>query len=129
MLLRADVVDLDGARLVLAEQVLQRVEVVLRLVDGSGKELNAEKILADLPPPAPQVRNFMESVRERRKFALNESNGFRSCTMFNLAIAAERTGRGFRFDPVSLRAVDDEEANRFLYPSMRGPWENEFYKA
>ena len=101
----------------------------LRLVDGSGKELNAEKILADLPPPAPQVRNFMESVRERRKFALNESNGFRSCTMFNLAIAAERTGRGFRFDPVSLRAVDDEEANRFLYPSMRGPWDEEFYKA
>ena len=71
----------------------------------------------------------MESVRERRKFALNECNGFRSCTMFNLAIVAERTGRGFRFDPVSLRAVDDEEANRFLYPSMRDPWEKEFYKA
>ena len=44
----------------------------LRLVDGSGKELDAEKVLAELPPPAPQVRNFMESVRERRKFALNE---------------------------------------------------------
>ena len=101
----------------------------LRLVDGSGKELDAEKVLSELPPPAPQVRNFMESVRERRKFALNECNGFRSCTMFNLAIVAERTGRGFRFDPVSLRAVDDEEANRFLYPSMRDPWEKEFYKA
>ena len=99
----------------------------LRLVDGNGKELDAEKILAELPDPAPQVRDFMESVRERKPFALNESNGFRSCTMFNLGIVAERLGRGFRFDPVGLHAVDDEEADRFLYPSMREPWRKEMF--
>ena len=71
----------------------------------------------------------MESVRTRKAFALNERNGFRSCTMFNLAIAAERLGRGFAFDPVSLHAVDDPAADRFLYQSMREPWAREFMKA
>jgi hypothetical protein len=49
--------------------------------------------------------------------------------MFNLAIAAERLGRGFEFDPVALRAKNDVAADRFLYQSMREPWEEEFYKA
>ena len=99
----------------------------LRLVDGDGKEMDSAKILAELPEPAPQVTDFMESVRERKTFALNESNGFRSCTMFNLAIVAERLGRGFRFDPVALKAVDDPAANRFLYQSMRQPWAKEMW--
>ena len=100
----------------------------LRLVDGSGKELDAEKILSDLPEPAPQVTDFMESVRERKTFALNESNGFRSSSMFNLGIVAERLGRGFDFDPDTLHAVNDPAAERFLYPSMREPWATEFMK-
>ncbi len=100
----------------------------LRLVDGSGRELDAEKVLAELPEPAPQVTDFMESVRERKAFALNESNGFRSSSMFNLGIVAERLGRGFDFDPDTLHAVDDPAAERFLYPSMREPWATEFMK-
>ena len=98
----------------------------LRLVDGTGKELDAEKIIAGLPKPAPQVTDFMTSVRERRKFALNEANGFRSCTMFNLAIVAERLGRGFRFNPDTLLS-DDLAANRFLYPVLRAPWHKEMF--
>ncbi len=102
----------------------------LRLVDGSGRELDAEKVLAELPEPAPQLTDFAEAVRTRKPFALNECNGFRSCTMFNLGIVAERLGRGFDFDPVTLRAVDDEAANRFLYQEdrMREPWKSEFMK-
>ena len=84
--------------------------------------------LAELPEPAPQVTDFMESVRERKTFALNESNGFRSATMFNLGIAAMRLGRGFDFDPVALRAKDDPAADRFLYQSMRETWATEFMK-
>ena len=99
------------------------------LVDGNGKRLDTQKVLADLPEPAPQVTDFMESVRTRKTFALNESNGFRSCTMFNLAIAAERLGRGFEFDPVKLVAKDDEAANRFLYQDMREPWSSMFWNA
>ena len=101
---------------------------VFGMLDGNGKRMDAAAILKDLPEPTPQVSDFMESVRERKTFALNESNGFRSCTMFNLAIVAERLGRGFRFDPVSLHAVDDPAAERFLYQSMREPWAGEFMK-
>jgi hypothetical protein len=70
----------------------------------------------------------MDSVRTRRKFCLNEDTGFRSCTMFNLAIVAQRLGRGFMFNPDTLHAVDDPAAERFLYQSMREPWASEFAK-
>ncbi len=96
----------------------------LRIKDANGwwPEEKVLKTLADLPEPAPQVTDFMESVRERKPFALNESNGFRSSTMFNLAIVAWRLGRGFEFDPVSLHAKNDPAAERFLYQDMREPW-------
>ena len=47
--------------------------------------------------------------------------------MFNLGIVAERLGRGFEFDPVTLRAKDDPAADRFLYQSMREPWRTEMW--
>ena len=102
----------------------------LRLKDANGwwPEEKVLATLAELPKPAPQQTDFIDSCRNRKTFALNESNGFRSCTMFNLAIVAERLGRGFRFDPVSLHAVDDPAAERFLYQSMREPWAGEFMK-
>ena len=98
------------------------------MLDANGKRIDVAKILAELPDPAPQVTDFVESVRTRKPFALNESNGFRSCTMFNLAIAAERLGRGFEFDPVTLHAKNDPAAERFLYQSMREPWASEFVR-
>ncbi len=101
----------------------------LRIKDNTGWWPDAKVVdyLKSLPEPAPQITDFMESVRTRKPFALNETNGFRSCTMFNLAIVAERLGRGFKFDPVKLRAVDDEAADRFLYQSMRQPWAKEMW--
>jgi hypothetical protein len=45
--------------------------------------------------------------------------------MFNLAIVAQRLGRGFEFDPVSLHAKNDPAAERLLYQSMREPWASE----
>ncbi len=99
----------------------------LRLVDRTGKELDAEKVLSELPKPAPQQTDFIDSCKNRKTFALNESNGFRSCTMFNLGIVAERLGRGFEFDPVALRAKNDPAADRFLYQSMRSPWDREMW--
>ena len=101
----------------------------LRLKDANGwwPEEKVLATLAELPKPAPQQTDFIDSCRNRKTFALNESNGFRSCTMFNLAIVAERLGRGFRFDPVALRAVDDQAADRFLYQGMRAPWKKEMW--
>ena len=101
---------------------------VFGMLDADGNRMDVARILSGLPEPAPQQTDFMDSVRTRRKFCLNEETGFRSCTMFNLAIVAERLGRGFRFDPDTLHAVDDPAAERFLYQWMREPWATEFYK-
>lgn len=80
-----------------------------------------EKKLAGLPDPAPQITDFHESVRTRKKFALNEANGFRSCTMVNLGVTAHRLNKSLKFDPVTLK-FDDPEANKLITQPMRGPW-------
>jgi myo-inositol 2-dehydrogenase / D-chiro-inositol 1-dehydrogenase len=84
---------------------------------------NLADILQQQPDPAPQQTDFMESIKLRRPFALNERNGFRSCTIVNLGLTAMRLGRGFKFDPVRLRAVNDPAADAFIYQQMRSPWE------
>jgi predicted dehydrogenase len=83
---------------------------------------NLEKKLASFPDPDPQMVDFSESVRTRRKFALNEANGHRSCTLINLAKTAVELGRNLRFDPVKQVYIDDDEANRLLDQPMRAPW-------
>ena len=103
----------------------------LRIKDANGwwSEEKVLKTLAELPKPAPQQTDFIDSCANRKKFALNEANGFRSSTMFNLAIVAWRLGRGFEFDPVTLHAKNDEAAERFLYQEdmMREPWRKEMF--
>lgn len=83
---------------------------------------NLEKIINSLPDPEPQITTFTESVITRKKFALNEENGHRSCTMVNLGVIALRLGRNLKFDPVKQRFIDDEGANRLIDPPMREPW-------
>lgn len=43
-----------------------------------------EKKLSDYPEPEPQVTDFIECVKTRQPFALNERNGFRSATIVNM---------------------------------------------
>lgn len=81
-----------------------------------------DKILNSLPDPEPQITSFSESVRTRRKFALNEINGHRSCTLVNLGVIAVRLGRNLKYDPVNERFIDDEGANRLIDQPMRDPW-------
>ena len=75
-----------------------------------------------LPDPEPMISDFNVSIRTRKKFGLNEENGFRSCVLVHLADIAVRVGRKLRFDPVKLRFIDDEEANRLVEQPMRAPW-------
>ncbi len=84
---------------------------------------NINDIIQQQPDPEPQQTDFLQSVKLRRPFALNEHNGFRSCTIVNLGITAMRLGRGFRFDPVKLMAVNDPAADAFIYQQMRSPWD------
>ena len=81
-----------------------------------------EKKLADYPEPEPQVTDFIECVKTRQPFALNEKNGFRSATIVNMGAVALRLNRTLNFDPVKLEFIDDEAANRLLDQPMRAPW-------
>lgn len=84
-----------------------------------------EKKVAELPDPKPQVTDFIQAVKTRTKFALNEMNGHRSCTLINLAKIAVETGRPLRFDPKTQRFIDDDKANAYISQPMRGPWKIE----
>ena len=54
---------------------------------------NFEEKVASLPEPEPQQTDFHDSVRMRTKFALNEENGHRSCTIVNLGVIALKLRR------------------------------------
>ena len=81
-----------------------------------------EKKLADFPEPEEQNVNFLACIRNRQKFALNEMNGHRSCTIVNMGAVALQLNRTLEFDPVKELFVNDEEANRLVNQPMRAPW-------
>ena len=83
---------------------------------------NIKEKVAALPEPEPQLGDFNEAIKTRRKFALNEANGHRSCTLVNLSVIAVRLGRRLRFDPDKQRFIGDEQANRLIEQPMRAPW-------
>lgn len=79
--------------------------------------------LDSLENPPEQLGDFLKAVVDRKKFALNEENGHRSCTLVNLGKIALRTRRKLNFDPVSQRFTDDPEANSYAEQPMRAPWD------
>ena len=83
---------------------------------------NLQSFIQTLPDPEPQIGLFSESVRTRQKFALNEMNGHRSCTLVNMGLIAVRLGRTLHFDPDTQSFPNDEEANRLVWQPMRAPW-------
>jgi len=94
-----------------------------KLFNGFKSDIpNLKEKLAMMPDPAPQVTNFLDSVKYRTPFALNESNGFRSCTLINMGKIALQLGRTLQFDPVNQVFINDAEANYLINPPMRGPW-------
>jgi len=84
-----------------------------------------EQKLGELPDPEPQLTDFIQAVRTRKPFALNEANGHRSCTLVNLAKIAVQTGRPLRFDSKTQRFIDDDKANAYISQPMRAPWKIE----
>ena len=77
-----------------------------------------------LPAPPPQQTDFLDSVRTRKKFALNERNGFWSCTLINIGITAHRLNKNLKFDSKTLK-FDDPAANALINQPMRAPWKIE----
>ncbi|MDD2475367.1 MAG: Gfo/Idh/MocA family oxidoreductase [Dysgonamonadaceae bacterium] len=83
---------------------------------------NWEKKLADFPEPPAQNTDFIESIHTRQKFALNEINGHRSCTIVNMGAIALQLNRTLEYDPINEVFINDTEANRLLDQPMRSPW-------
>ncbi|MBW7892441.1 MAG: gfo/Idh/MocA family oxidoreductase, partial [Chitinophagaceae bacterium] len=83
---------------------------------------NLEQKLASFPDPLPQVTDFIDAVKNRKKFALNEANGHRSATIVNMGKIALQLGRSLKFDPEKQEFINDEGANRLLNPPLREPW-------
>jgi myo-inositol 2-dehydrogenase/D-chiro-inositol 1-dehydrogenase len=83
-----------------------------------------KKKIAELPDPPAMITDFHESVRTRKKFALNEQNGFWSCTIVNLGKIAHRTNKSFKFDPEAMK-IDVPECQALIDQPMRGPWKIE----
>ena len=80
------------------------------------------EIIASCPDPEPRITTFSESVRNRKKFALNEVNGHRSATIVNMGVIALRLGRNLEFDPDKQEFINDDEANKLINQPMRGDW-------
>src|SRR5690554_4656181 len=83
---------------------------------------NIQGVIDSIPDPEEQITLFSDSVKTRRKFALNEENGHRSATVVNMGIIALRLGRTLEFDPVKQEFINDEEANRLIDQPMRTSW-------
>jgi len=83
---------------------------------------NLRTKLDQFPDPEPHVTQFAESVKTRQKFALNEINGHRSCTLINLAKIATIVNRPLSYDPDAELFINDEQANLLLDEPARAPW-------
>jgi predicted dehydrogenase len=81
-----------------------------------------DRKLAEFPEPAAQQTDFVDAVKNRKTFALNEANGFRSCTLVNLGLIAMRVHRNLKFDPIKQEIVGDEEAKQLMDQPMRAPY-------
>lgn len=118
----------DGCRIILDGEDREKDAAFIEGPGGKvypGMRTEAPDLMKKLeafPEPEPQITNFLTSVKTRRKFALNEQNGHRSCMLVNIAKIAVQLGRGLKFDDKTQRFVGDEEANRLVSQPMRAPW-------
>ena len=83
---------------------------------------NVWNLINELPDPEPQNTDFLECVRTRRHFALDEIKGHHSSTVVNMGVCALRLGRTLHFDPVKLRFIGDDAANLLIDQPARGEW-------
>lgn len=118
----------DGCKIVLDGENKDKDAAFLEGPDGKlFKGFNSDipdllKKVNTMHDPQPQVTDFIQAVKSRTKFALNEENGHRSCTIVNMGKIALRLGRSLKFDPDRQIFPDDPAANRLINQPMRAPW-------
>ena len=80
-------------------------------------------LINELPDPEPQRTDFLDCIKTRQKFALNEQNGHHSCTLVNMGAVGLRLGRSvLNFDPKTQLFIGDDAANALVDQPMRGEW-------
>lgn len=120
----------DGCQIVLEGEGYETLGKVPYIEGPGGKVYrgfectipNVMEKISEMPDPEPQNTDFLECVRTRRRFALDERIGHRSCTLVNLGACALRLNRTLHFDPETQLFVGDDAANRLIDQPMRGPW-------
>ncbi len=125
----------DGCQIVLEGEGFESGNKIPYIEGPNGKvfkgfecEINGEtrpdimSVIAELPDPEPQNTDFIECVKSRELFALNEGNGHRSATIVNMGLAALRLNRTLEYDPVNEMFINDEAANRLIDQPMCGQW-------
>lgn len=83
-----------------------------------------EKKVAELPEPPAQVTDFHQAIREKKLFALNQNNGFNSCTLVNLGKIAHRTNTNLVFDPAKMEITNSKLANSLIHQPDRPKWDH-----
>lgn len=76
----------------------------------------------ELPDLPPRNTDFLECVRTRKKFDLDEQRAYHSATIVNMGVCALRLNRTLHFDPLTQRFINDEAANLLIDQPMRRPW-------
>ena len=118
----------DGCEIVLDGQNKDRSAAFLsgpagKIFRGFESDIpDFEAKVARLPEPEVPVTDFLKAVKTRQKFALNELNGHRSCTLVNLAKIGVQTRRVLHFDRQTQRFIDDPKADSLVSQRVRGGW-------
>lgn len=68
------------------------------------------------------ARNFLESIKSRKRPSADVEEGHRSAVMCHLGNISTRLSRSIRWDATTEQAVGDVEANRMLDRPYRSPW-------
>jgi predicted dehydrogenase len=71
---------------------------------------------------AGEQRNFLDCVKSRKECYFPPEIGQRCFTIAHIGNISMLLGRKLRWNPKKEKFVDDEQANRMLSRSMRGPW-------
>jgi hypothetical protein len=66
--------------------------------------------------------NWLQAIRTRQRPLADVAIGHRSATVCHIGNIAYELDRPLKWDPVKEEFVGDEQANRLMRRSMRGPW-------
>ena len=73
-------------------------------------------------PKLPPLLNFGEAMKQRKPAGGNATAAHYAVCIMHLMNVAIRTGRKLKIDPVTERAIGDDEANYLINQPMRAPW-------